>query len=80
MVLSLIVYNFKEVPSYNLCLNCNATDQLWIIQLPTFSILLFFANLGWFAFEEMQDTLKKDKEDAGARKMVAREGIWTSVL
>lgn len=24
----LMVYNYKEIPIYNLCLNCNVTDQL----------------------------------------------------
>lgn len=38
-------------------------------------ITYIFADLGTFAYKEMQDTLEKDKEDAGARKAVAREGI-----
>lgn len=32
-------------------------------------------NPGPFAFQEMQDTFKKGKEDAGVGKAIAREGI-----
>jgi hypothetical protein len=44
-----------------------------------FSILLtityIVVNPGSIAFQETQGSLKKDNEDAGVRKAVAREGI-----
>ena len=50
-----------------------------------FSNLLYnnpciIVNPGSFAFQEMQDTFKKDEEDAGVGKTIARKGIWAGFL
>jgi hypothetical protein len=56
---------------YHLCFQVSCYVHFSILLTITYIVV----NPGSIAFQETQGSLKKDNEDAGVRKAVAREGI-----